>query len=56
MSRRRDTLSFGHHAELAALVEAEQHDWLRKPKNTAGRPVKQLRRLVRASLAECAAS
>jgi hypothetical protein len=28
VSRRRDTLSFGHHAELAALPEREQEDWL----------------------------
>ncbi|MDQ3762160.1 MAG: LmbU family transcriptional regulator [Actinomycetota bacterium] len=28
MSRRRDSLSFGHHAEVAALTEAEQDVWL----------------------------
>jgi hypothetical protein len=28
MSRRRDSLSFGHHAEVAALTEAEQDKWL----------------------------
>jgi hypothetical protein len=28
LSRRRDKLSFGHHAELAALPEHEQDDWL----------------------------
>lgn len=27
-SRRRDTLSFGHHAELAALEEGDQEAWL----------------------------
>jgi hypothetical protein len=35
MSRRRDTLSFGHHAEVAALPEPEQDFWLRE----AGAPV-----------------
>jgi hypothetical protein len=30
MARRRDALSFGHHAEIAALPEAEQDYWLRK--------------------------
>ena len=28
VSRRRDTLSFGHHAELAALPEDQQDEWL----------------------------
>jgi hypothetical protein len=28
LSRRRDTLTFGHHAELAALREPEQGSWL----------------------------
>lgn len=28
MSRRRDSLSFGHHAEVAALTESEQDVWL----------------------------
>ncbi|MDQ2882594.1 MAG: LmbU family transcriptional regulator [Actinomycetota bacterium] len=28
MSRRRDTLSFGHHAEVAALADDEQDGWL----------------------------
>lgn len=28
MSRRRDTLSFGHHAEVAALLDDEQDAWL----------------------------
>src|SRR5262245_11948880 len=28
MSRRRDSLSFGHHAEVAALTEVEQDEWL----------------------------
>lgn len=30
MSRRRDTLSFGHHAEVAARAEPEQDYWLRQ--------------------------
>jgi hypothetical protein len=30
MSRRRDSLSFGHHAETAALDEEEQEAWLRR--------------------------
>jgi hypothetical protein len=30
MSRRRDSLSFGHHAELAALAEADQEIWLQR--------------------------
>jgi len=50
-SRRRDTLSFGHHAEVAALAEAEQDFWLRKAEQHQW-PVKRLRREVRASLAE----
>lgn len=29
-SRRRDTLHFSHHAEVAALAEPEQDFWLRK--------------------------
>lgn len=51
MSRRRDTLSFGHHAEVAALSEPEQDFWLRKAEEHSW-PVKNLRRQVRASLAE----
>jgi hypothetical protein len=49
LSRRRDSLSFGHHAELAALPEAEQDFWLRKA-DELGWPVKRLRREVRSSL------
>lgn len=55
MSRRRDTLSFGHHAEVAALPEPEQDFWLRKAEEHHW-PVKQLRTQVRASLAERSAS
>lgn len=51
LSRRRDTLTFGHHAEVAALPAAEQDFWLRKAEELAW-PVKRLRCEVRASLAE----
>lgn len=51
LSRRRATLSFGHHAEVAALAEPEQGFWLRKAEEF-GWSVKQLRREVRASLRE----
>ncbi len=51
MSRRRDTLTFGHHAEVAALPIPEQDFWLRKAEEHQW-PVKQLRRQVRASQAE----
>jgi hypothetical protein len=50
-SRRRDTLSFGHHAEVASLPEPEQDFWLRKAEEL-GWSSKQLRREVRASLKE----
>lgn len=48
LSRRRDSLSFGHHAEVAALPGAEQDFWQRKAEELSW-PVKQLRREVRAS-------
>jgi hypothetical protein len=51
LSRRRDTLSFGHHAEVAALPEPEQDFWLRKAEEF-GWSVKRLRREVRTSLTE----
>jgi hypothetical protein len=51
MSRRRDTLSFGHHAEVASLAEPEQDFWLGKAEQH-GWPVKRLRKEVGASLAE----
>ncbi len=51
LSRRRDTLSFGHHAEVAALAEPEQDFWLRKAEEHQW-PVKRLRQQVSASLAE----
>ena len=52
--RRRDSLSFGHHAEVAALPEAEQDYWLRKAEQL-GWPVKRLRSQVPASHDERAA-
>ena len=51
MSRRRDTLSFTHHAEVAALTEPEQDFWLRKAEEH-GWSVKRLRREVKGSLLE----
>jgi predicted HicB family RNase H-like nuclease len=48
-SRRRVALSFGHHAEVAALPEPEQDFWLRKAEEFTW-SVKQLRQEVRASL------
>jgi hypothetical protein len=51
LPRRRDTLSFGHHAEVAALPEAEQDYWLRQAEQHQW-PVKRLRHQVRTSLAE----
>ena len=51
VSRRRDTLSFGHHAEVAALPEPEQNFWLRKAEELSWSR-NQLRREVRASLHE----
>lgn len=51
MSRRRDTLSFTHHAEVAALAEPEQDFWLRKAEEHKW-SVKRLRREVKSSLLE----
>jgi hypothetical protein len=51
LSRRRDTLSFGHHAEVAALPAPEQDFWLRKAEEFHWSTMR-LRREVRASLAE----
>jgi hypothetical protein len=51
LSRRRDTLSLGHHPELAALPGAEQDFWLRKAEEF-GWSIMRLRREVRSSLAE----
>ncbi|MBQ1023757.1 LmbU family transcriptional regulator [Micromonospora sp. C95] len=49
--RRRDTLSFAHHAELARLAPAEQDYWLRKAEQQKWSR-NELRKAVRASLAE----
>lgn len=51
LSRRRATLSFGHHAEVASLPAPEQDFWLRKAE-VLGWSTSQLRREVRASLRE----
>lgn len=50
LSRRRETLSFGHHAEVASLPEPEQDFWLRKAEEL-GWTTSRLRQQVRASLA-----
>lgn len=51
LSRRRDTLSFTHHAEVASLAEPEQDFWLRKAEENAW-SVKRLRREVKLSMLE----
>jgi hypothetical protein len=51
LSRRRDTVSFGHHAEVASLPGPEQDFWLRKAEEL-GWSCRQLRSEVRASLRE----
>jgi hypothetical protein len=51
LSRRQDKLSFGHHAEVAALSDPEQSYWLRKAEELKW-SVKQLRHEVRASVKE----
>ncbi|MBO3741473.1 LmbU family transcriptional regulator [Actinoplanes flavus] len=51
MSRRREGLSFTHHAEVAALSEPEQEFWLRKAEEYAW-SAKRLRREVKDSLLE----
>ncbi len=50
-SRRRECLSFGHHAEVAALPEPEQEFWLRKAESFKWSR-SQLRREVRTSLSQ----
>lgn len=55
LSRRRDSLSFGHHAEVASLVEPEQEYWLRKAEEL-GWSRNRLRVEVRSSLRERAAA
>jgi hypothetical protein len=47
-SRRRDTLSFGHHAEVAALGEEGQEEWLRRAA-LRGWSRSELRRQLRAT-------
>ncbi|GAB3741072.1 hypothetical protein GCM10027598_71430 [Amycolatopsis oliviviridis] len=51
LSRRRDTLSFTHHAEVAGLAEPEQDFWLRKAEENAW-SAKRLRREVKTSMLE----
>ena len=51
LSRRRESLSFGHHAEVAAMLEAEQEYWLRKAEELSWSR-NMLRRQVRTSLRE----
>jgi hypothetical protein len=54
LSRRRDRLSFGHHAEVAALGEDEQESWLRRAdlrrwsRNQLRRAVREARDTARA--------
>jgi hypothetical protein len=50
-ARRRDGLSFGHHAEVAALTESEQEYWLRKSEELSWSR-NRLRSEVRKSVAE----
>jgi hypothetical protein len=47
-SRRRDTLSFGHHAEVASLEEDDQEAWLRRSV-VEGWSRNELRRRLRAA-------
>jgi hypothetical protein len=49
IARRRDALSFGHHAEVAALEQPEQDYWLRKAEQL-GWSRNQLRNEVKTSL------
>lgn len=51
MARRRERLSFGHHAEVAALEAPEQDYWLRKAEKL-GWSRNKLRSFVRASVRE----
>ncbi|SCG59159.1 hypothetical protein GA0070623_2671 [Micromonospora rifamycinica] len=51
LSRRRDALSFAHHAEVARLSEHEQDFWLRKAEKLSWSR-NRLRKEVRASIAE----
>lgn len=51
LQRRRENLSFGHHAEVAALPEPEQDYWLRKAEEL-GWSRNQTRHEIRTSLRE----
>jgi hypothetical protein len=51
LQRRREKLSFGHHAEVAALPEPEQEYWLRKAEEL-GWSRNQTRHEIRTSLRE----
>jgi hypothetical protein len=51
MSRRRDSLTFSHHAEVASLEQPEQDYWLRKAEEYSWSR-NELRVQVRASLSE----
>jgi hypothetical protein len=59
-SRRRDTLSFQHHAEVAALPEAHQDLWLQRcerlrwSRNELRTHLREARRAADAASAECA--
>jgi hypothetical protein len=55
LSRRRDSLSFGHHAEVAALTEPEQAYWHRKAEELNWSR-NRLRGEVRSSRRECVES
>jgi len=48
VSRRRDSLSFGHHAEVAALTETEQDKWLTRAERFCWSR-NELRRRIRAT-------
>jgi hypothetical protein len=48
ISRRRNSLSFGHHAEVAALTETEQDEWLTRAERFSWSR-NQLRRRIRAA-------
>jgi hypothetical protein len=56
VSRRRDTLSFGHHVEVAALPEGEQDVWLARAEQLNWSCNKLRRALQSAKLANCRAS
>ncbi|WP_378730227.1 LmbU family transcriptional regulator [Nocardia brasiliensis] len=52
MSRRRDRLSFGHHAEVAALIEVEQDTWLARAERLQWSRNELRRRLRAAQMVE----